>query len=587
MSENNQLSAMRHSCEHILMQAMQRLYPNKFLMAMGPSTDDGFYFDFEPINDFKISDEYFTEIEAEMKKIIKENLSISKHESTPDEIKKIFKDNPYKLEWLEKIDKPTIYKTGEEFVDLCSGPHLESTGKIGAFKLLSIAGAYWHGDENNKMLTRIYGTAFNTQKELDEYLQNLEEAKKRDHRKLGRELEIYFYDDEVGQGLPLWLPNGGIIIEELEKLAKEMELKAGYKRVKSPHITKESLFLKSGHLPYYAESMFPPMEIDGEKYYLKPMNCPFHHKIFGNKIRSYKDMPIRLAEYGTCYRYEKSGELFGLMRVRSMQMNDAHIYCREDQFEEEFMAVINLYLEYFKIFNIDKYIMRLSTHSKEGLGKKYVDNESLWLKTEDMIRTAMKNKKIEYTEVADEAAFYGPKIDVQVWSTIGREFSLATNQVDFSVPQKFGLKYTTADSKFETPLCLHRAPLGTHERMVGFLLEHFAGNFPVWLSPIQAVIIPITDKQQEYALKLGNILEENGIRYEIDDKAETMQNKIRNATTQKIPYMLIAGGREAESKDMQISVRQRDGVDLKTMPLQDFIKAISTQISTKSLNLIK
>ena len=587
MSENNQLSAMRHSCEHILMQAMQRLYPNKFLMAMGPSTDDGFYFDFEPINDFKISDEYFTEIEAEMKKIIKENLSISKHESTPDEIKKIFKDNPYKLEWLEKIDKPTIYKTGEEFVDLCSGPHLESTGKIGAFKLLSIAGAYWHGDENNKMLTRIYGTAFNTQKELDEYLQNLEEAKKRDHRKLGKELEIYFYDDEVGQGLPLWLPNGGIIIEELEKLAKEMELKAGYKRVKSPHITKESLFLKSGHLPYYAESMFPPMEIDGEKYYLKPMNCPFHHKIFGNKIRSYKDMPIRLAEYGTCYRYEKSGELFGLMRVRSMQMNDAHIYCREDQFEEEFMAVINLYLEYFKIFNIDKYIMRLSTHSKEGLGKKYVDNESLWLKTEDMIRTAMKNKKIEYTEVADEAAFYGPKIDVQVWSTIGREFSLATNQVDFSVPQKFGLKYTTADSKFETPLCLHRAPLGTHERMVGFLLEHFAGNFPVWLSPIQAVIIPITDKQQEYALKLGNILEENGIRYEIDDKAETMQNKIRNATTQKIPYMLIAGGREAESKDMQISVRQRDGVDLKTMPLQDFIKAISTQISTKSLNLIK
>jgi len=587
MSENNQLSAMRHSCEHILMQAMQRLYPNKFLMAMGPSTDDGFYFDFEPINDFKISDEYFTEIEAEMKKIIKENLSISKHESTPDEIKKIFKDNPYKLEWLEKIDKPTIYKTGEEFVDLCSGPHLESTGKIGAFKLLSIAGAYWHGDENNKMLTRIYGTAFNTQKELDEYLQNLEEDKKREERKLGRELEIYFYDDEVGQGLPLWLPNGGIIIEELEKLAKEMELKAGYKRVKSPHITKESLFLKSGHLPYYAESMFPPMEIDGEKYYLKPMNCPFHHKIFGNKIRSYKDMPIRLAEYGTCYRYEKSGELFGLMRVRSMQMNDAHIYCREDQFEEEFMAVINLYLEYFKIFNIDKYIMRLSTHSKEGLGKKYVDNESLWLKTEDMIRTAMKNKKIEYTEVADEAAFYGPKIDVQVWSTIGREFSLATNQVDFSVPQKFGLKYTTADSKFETPLCLHRAPLGTHERMVGFLLEHFAGNFPVWLSPIQAVIIPITDKQQEYALKLGNILEENGIRYEIDDKAETMQNKIRNATTQKIPYMLIAGGREAESKDMQISVRQRDGVDLKTMPLQDFIKAISTQISTKSLNLIK
>ncbi len=587
MSENNSLSPLRHSCEHVLMQAMQRLYPNKFLMAMGPSTDDCFYFDFEPLGDFKISDENFPEIEAEMAKIIKENLPINREEINKDEAKKLFADNPYKLEWLENIDKPIIYKTGKDFVDLCSGPHIESTGKIGTFKLLSIAGAYWHGDEKNKMLTRIYGTAFDTQKELDEYLHNLEEAKKRDHRKLGRELEIYFYDDEVGPGLPLWLPKGGIIIEELEKLGKEMEAKAGYVRVKSPHISKESLFLKSGHLPYYADSMFPPMEIDGEKYYLKPMNCPFHHKIFGSKPRSYRDLPIRLAEYGTCYRYEKSGELFGLMRVRSMQMNDAHIYCSEEQFEEEFMAVINLYLEYFKIFNIDKYVMRLSIHSKEGLGKKYVDNESLWLKTEEMIRTAMKNKKIDYTEVADEAAFYGPKIDVQVWSAIGREFSLATNQVDFSVPAKFGLEFNTAEGKMETPLCLHRAPLSTHERMVGFLLEHFAGNFPVWLSPLQAIIIPITDKQQDYAIKLGKILEENGIRYEIDDKAETMQNKIRNATAQKIPYMLIAGGREAESSDMQISVRQRDGVDLKTMPLQDFIKAISTQISTRSLNLIK
>lgn len=587
MSENNSLSTLRHSCEHVLMQAMTRLYPNKFLMAMGPATDDGFYFDFEPINDFKISDENFAEIETEMAKIIKENLPIIRQEITIDEAKKLFADNPYKLDWLEKIDKPIIYKTGEEFTDLCSGPHIESTGKISVFKLLSIAGAYWHGDEKNKMLTRIYGTAFDTQKELDEYLHNLEEAKKRDHRKLGRELEIYFYDDEVGQGLPLWLPNGGVLIEELEKLGKEMETKANYKRVKSPHITKESLFLKSGHLPYYADSMFPPMEIDGEKYYLKPMNCPFHHKIFGSKIRSYKDMPIKLAEYGTCYRYEKSGELFGLMRVRSMQMNDAHIYCREDQFEEEFMAVINLYLEYFKIFNIDKYIMRLSTHSKEGLGKKYVDNEALWLKTEDMIRVAMKNKNIKYTEIADEAAFYGPKIDVQVWSAIGKEFSLATNQVDFSVPAKFGLQYTTAEGKYETPLCLHRAPLGTHERMVGFLLEHFAGAFPTWLSPIQAIIIPITDKQQEYAQSLGKILEENGIRYEIDDKAETMQNKIRNAAGQKIPYQLIVGGREAESSDMQISVRQRDGQDLKSMPLAEFIDKIKTQISTRSLNLIK
>ena len=587
-NQNSELQNIRHSAEHVLTLAMNRLYPNKFLPAMGPATDDGFYFDFDSIGDFKISENDFEAIEKEMAKIIKENLPIVKEEISLEQAKKLFKDNPYKMEWLESITNRdeviTTYTIGE-FVDLCAGPHARYTSKIKAFKLLSIAGAYWHGDEKNKMLTRIYGTAFESKEELEKYLNNIEEAKKRDHRKLGKELEIYFYDDEIGQGLPLWLPNGGIIIEELEKLAKETEDKDGYSRVKTPHITKESLFLKSGHLPYYAESMYPPMEIDGDKYYIKPMNCPFHHKIYGNKPHSYRDLPIKLAEYGTCYRYEKSGELIGLMRVRSMQMNDAHIYCTEDQFEKTFMDVIKMYLYYFQVFGIEKYVMRLSTHSKEGLGKKYINNEKLWIKTEDMVRNCLKNGNINFVEVADEAAFYGPKIDVQIFSAIGREFTLATNQVDFAVPERFSLEYTDEKGEKQIPLCIHRAPLSTHERMIGFLLEHFAGAFPTWLSPTQVKIIPITDGQLEYAQKIEKELKENNIRVEIDSKSETMQNKIRNAAGEKVPYMIIVGGREAENQT--ISVRQRDGQDLGTMPLDDFVSKIKDQITSKSITLIK
>jgi threonyl-tRNA synthetase len=588
--ENQNLHDIRHSAEHILSQAMIRLYgPDAFYMAMGPATDDGFYMDFEPRGDFKASEEDFSKIEAEMTKIVKENLPIVRKEITLEQAKEMFADNPYKMEWLETITNRdeviTIYTTGDEFVDLCAGPHVRYTSKVKAFKLLSIAGAYWHGDEKNKMLTRIYGTAFETKEDLQKHLEMLEEAKKRDHRKLGRELEIFFYDDEVGQGLPLWMPNGGVIIEELEKLAKETEDKDGYLRVKTPHITKDTLFIRSGHLPYYAESMYPPMEIDGDKYYLKPMNCPFHHKIFANKLRSYRDLPLKLAEYGTCYRYEKSGELFGLMRVRSMQMNDAHIYCTEAQFEKTFMDVIDMYLYYFKVFGIDKYVMRFSKHGKEGLGKKYIDNESLWAKTEDMVRKTLEHGKINFVEVEDEAAFYGPKIDVQIWSAIGREFTLATNQVDFAVPARFDLHYTNAEGKAETPLCIHRAPLSTHERMVGFLLEHFAGAFPVWLSPVQAKIIPITDAQHEFANKVMAQLKEEGIRVEIDDRSEKMQAKIRDAQMQKVPYMLVIGGREVESSS--VAVRQRDEQDLGAMTINDFMTKIKEQINNKSLNLIK
>jgi threonyl-tRNA synthetase len=470
-------------------------------------------------------------------------------------------------------------------VDLCRGPHVENTKQIkpDAVKLTSIAGAYWRGDEHNKMLQRIYGTAWENKKELEDYLWQVEEAKKRDHRKLGRELEIFFFDEEVGPGLPLFGPNGGVMIEELEKLAKEMEDKAGYLRVRTPQLTKEDLFIRSGHLPYYAESMYPPMELEGVKYYVKPMNCPMHHKIFASKPRSYRDLPIRLAEYGTVYRYEKSGELFGLMRVRSLQMNDAHMYVTEDQFEGEFLGVIDLYLKYFKLFGIEKYVMRFSLHSKTGLGKKYVDNERLWLKTEDMVRNAMKHGNVPYVEALDEAAFYGPKIDVQIWSVIGKEFSLATNQVDFAQPARFDLKFINKQGVEEVPLCIHRAPLSTHERLIGFLIEHYAGNFPVWLSPEQVRVIPITDGQNEYAQGLVGQLRDQGIRASADISAQRMNAKIRAAQLMKVPYMLVVG--ENEMKAGQVSLRVRDGTQQNNIPLGEFISRARDRIAKRSAEL--
>jgi threonyl-tRNA synthetase len=429
------------------------------------------------------------------------------------------------------------------------------------------------------MLQRIYGTAWKTAAELESYLAMLEEAKKRDHRKLGRELEIFTFDDEVGPGLPLWLPKGAVLIDELERLAKETESRAGYLRVRTPHLTKEDLFLRSGHLPYYAESMYPPMEMEGTKYYVKPMNCPMHHKIFASQSRSYRDLPLRLTEYGTCYRFEKSGELFGLLRVRSMQMNDAHIYCSEDQFEQEFLAVVDLYLEYFRIFGIEKYVMRFSTHHKKGLGKKYIDDERLWLKTEEMVRNAMRHGNVPYIEVPDEAAFYGPKIDVQIWSTTGREFSLATNQVDFAVPARFNLTFVNREGKEETPLCIHRAPLGTHERMIGFLLEHYAGAFPLWLAPVQAVLIPIADRHVEFARQAAAKLRAEGLRAEVDEGSERMNAKIRRAQLQKVPYMLVVGDREQEQG--AVAVRRRSGEDLGAQPLEAFAAGAREEASAR------
>jgi threonyl-tRNA synthetase len=448
---------------------------------------------------------------------------------------------------------------------------------------MSVAGAYWRGDEHNPMLQRIYGTAWLRKQDLQEHLNMLEEAKQRDHRKLGRELELFTFDDEVGPGLPLWQPRGAAIIEELEKLAKEMEFQAGYDRVRTPHLSKDALFARSGHLDHYTDSMFPPMQMDGFDYYVKPMNCPFHNKIYASKPRSYRDLPLRLAEYGTCYRYEQSGELYGLMRVRSMQMNDAHIYCTEEQFEAEFLAVIDMYREYFRLFNIDKYFMRLSTHHKRGLGEKYVDNERLWHKTEDMVRSAMQRSGVPYEEVPDEAAFYGPKIDVQGWSVIGREFSLATNQVDFVLPERFNLTFVNRDGQEETPLCIHRAPLGTHERTIGFLIEHYAGNFPVWLSPEQVRVIPIADAHHDFATDIAARLRKLGIRAQADLSNERMNRKIREAQLMKVPYMPVVGDREMEQGN--VSLRKRDRSPQETFSVQAFIDFVQDKITSRSSEL--
>lgn len=569
----------RHSMSHVLAQAVLRLFPQAQL-AIGPAIDDGFYYDFDVAEPFTPED--LKSIEREMKRIIKQNHKFERIDVSREEAADRVADAVYKKEILDDLsgeERLSFYQDGE-FVDLCRGPHMLGTGQVKHFKLLSVAGAYWRGDESRKMLQRIYGTAFATREALDEHLQMLEEARKRDHRNVGRELELFTFDDEVGPGLPLWLPNGAVLIDELEKLAKETEYRAGYQQVRTPHICKESMYLRSGHLPYYAESMYPPMEMEGVKYYLKPMNCPHHHKIYDAAPRSYRDLPIRLAEYGTCYRYEQSGELFGLMRVRSLQMNDAHIYCTLDQFEEEFLAVCHMYLHYFELFGLENYLMRFSTHSPEGLGKKYVDDPEKWARTEDMVRRAMEKGGINYEEVADEAAFYGPKIDVEVWSAIGRQFSIATNQVDFAVPGNIGLVYTNAEGEEETPICIHRAPLGTHERTIGFLIEHYAGAFPVWLAPVQAVVLPIAERHAEYGAQVHKQLFDVGIRTELNAANETLNKRIRQAQTRKVPYMLIAGDREVE--DGQVSVRLRSGENLDPLPIADAVAMIEEKIAAKA-----
>jgi len=616
------LERLRHSASHVLATAILKIWPEA-QFAAGPPVENGFYYDVDLPH--RISPDDFEKIEAEMKNEIKANHPFERIEVSRDEalalgtkgrlaaLSERSAPSKFKLDIIENIpadEKISLYRNGE-FLDLCAGPHVMRTGNIGAFKLTSVASAYYKGDEANPQLQRVYGTAFKTKKELDDYFAMLEEAKKRDHRKLGRELELFVFDDDVGPGLPMFLPRGAVIAEELEKLAKETEFAAGYQRVLTPHIARESLYLKSGHLPYYAESMFPPMELEdklpslsqpagfqpdeeeaeqdarlpshagsvtSDRYYLRAMNCPHHHKLFGSIPRSYRDLPLRLAEYGTCYRYEKSGELFGLMRGRLLHMNDAHLYMTPEQFENEFNAVNEMYLNYFKLFGIEKYLMRFSTHDPSKLGQKFVDEPELWKQTEEMTRNVLKDSGIDYVEVPNEAAFYGPKIDVQVWSVIGREFTLATNQVDFAQPRSFDLRYKDRDNTEKIPICIHRAPLGTHERFIGFLIEHYAGNFPLWLAPEQVRILTIGDdaKLLDYARSILNELRTHQVRAETDESPDKINGKIQRAEQMKVHTMFVIGKRDMEAD--AVSVRVHGKGNLGPKPRADAIAEILQSI---------
>ncbi len=626
-----EIETLRHSCAHVLATAILRIWPEA-QFAAGPPVENGFYYDLDLPH--RITPEDFARIEEEMKKEVKANHRFERIEVSREQAMELARKGQlaalseraepsrFKLDIVQNIpdgEVITLYRNGD-FTDLCAGPHVSHTSRIGAFKLTHVASAYYKGDERNPQLQRVYGTAFKNKTEMEAYFKMLEEAKKRDHRKLGREMELFCFDEDVGPGLPLWLPKGAVLIEELEKLAKETEFAAGYQRVRTPHIARQSMYVCSGHLPYYADSMFPPMElleeeekqkrnelrlelarleeekrkfeitgqplysIDrlkdfndriraieralgnlGSRYYLKAMNCPHHHKIFGAVPRSYRELPLRLAEYGNCYRYEQSGELFGLMRVRSMQMNDAHIYCTEEQFEQEFNAVNEMYLKYFKIFGIEKYLMRFSTHDPEKIGQKFVGEPELWIKTEDMVRNVLNRSGINYVEVPNEAAFYGPKIDVQVWSAIGREFTIATNQVDFAVPKRFGLVYKDRDNTEKAPLCIHRAPLGTHERFIGFLIEHYAGNFPLWLAPEQVRIMTIGDEEPlvEYAKAIHAELRSHEVRAELDLSTDKINGKIQRAEQQKVHTMLVIGNRDLEAGAVSVRLHGKGNVGAK------------------------
>ncbi len=679
------LERIRHSCAHVLATAVLKFWPDA-QFAAGPPVENGFYYDVEMAH--RLTPEDFPKLEEEMKRVVKENQVFEKMVVTRDQaladatkgrlaaLGERSVPSKFKLDIVQNIPEgePITYFKNGEFIDLCAGPHVMRTGNIGAFKLTTLASSYYKGDERNPQLQRIYGTAFKNKTEMEAYFAMIEEAKRRDHRKIGEEMGLFKLDSEfVGPGLPLWLPKGGALVEELEKLAKETEFMAGYVRVKTPHIAKEKMYLTSGHLPIlYAESMFPPMILDEkrderfpvlderlrlqakvmkmarpllaadenpevraelekigqrgevnqaigttklalgrfkegkaipselesllkeyevieakvraiepEKYYLKAMNCPHHHRIFAAEPRSYRDLPLRLAEYGTCYRYEQSGELFGLMRVRSLNMNDAHIYCTEDQFAEEFNAVNDMYLKYFKIFGIEKYVMRFSTHDPSRLtgdNAKFVNEPELWKKTEDLVRKVLIDSKIPYVEVPNEAAFYGPKIDVQVYSVIGREFTLATNQVDFAVPSRFGLKYRDKDNTEKTPLCIHRAPLGTHERFIGFLIEHYAGNFPLWLAPEQVRVVTIGDDEAlvAYAKSIVAELRGNFVRADADYSTNKINGKIQEAEKARVHTMLVIGPRDMQGDAVSVRIHGKGnvGVKKKSEAIAEIVAAI-------------
>jgi threonyl-tRNA synthetase len=580
--QDEQLQRLRHSAAHLLAAAVLDLYPDA-KPSIGPATDDGFYYDFEFSE--PISDANLKEIEKRMKKIVNkwerfERIEVSKAEALAQ-----FKANPYKVELIEEHSRNgealTLYKSGE-FVDLCKGGHIEEPNKqLRHIKLLSIAGAYWRGNEKNKMLTRIYGTAFFTAKELEEYLHMREEAKKRDHRLLGQKLELFFIDEMVGKGLIMWLPNGTILKDQVEALARKMEYESGYERVSSPHIAKEELYLTSGHLPYYKDGMYPPMVMDDGTYFMKAMNCPHHHRMYLHKPHSYRELPIRYAEYGMCYRNELSGTLAGLLRVRALEMNDAHIYCRKDQIKSEFKAVMELTMKYFEIFGLKNYWFRLSKWSPEHT-EKYINQPENWEYAQNVLRDVLTEIQVEFVEADDEAAFYGPKVDVQFKSIIGREETMSTIQLDFLAKERFGLSYKDENGEENNEVfVIHRAPLSTHERFMAFLIEHYGGNFPLWLSPIQVSVIPVTDNHHKYATKVYKVLRDAGIRVKLHDEPKTVSYKIRQSTLQKVPYMVIIGDNEVNSStqdSLPVSVRTREGNDLGVQPVSELLVSLKEQL---------
>ena len=600
MSQNPALYKIRHSLAHIMAEAVLELRPGSKL-GFGPPIDDGFYYDF--ILSSPLTEEDFPEIEKKMRKLIQEGLGFEREElPTEQALARIDEmGEPYKREYAQELISKkdlktlTFYRTGQ-FLDMCDGPHVDTSRAlpVQGFKLRSLAGAYWRGDSRNSMMTRIYAWAFETKADLDAHIKAFKLAQERDHKKLGKELEIFTIDETIGKGLPLWLPNGTVIRDELEKLIKELEFKAGYHRVATPHLAKAELYYQTGHLPYYASHMYPMMELrektEGseeeikETYCLKPMNCPHHHKIFASLPRSYRTLPLRLAEYGQVYRFEDSGALSGLLRVRGMCMNDAHIYCTEDQIKKEFLDVMNMHREVYEVLNINSYHLRFSTWDPEDpKGKdKYVNNPRAWEWTQKLVHEAMIDSGLPFSEGKGEAAFYGPKIDVQFKTVTGREETASTNQLDFAVPERLDLKYVGPDNREHRPYVIHRAPLGTHERFVAFLIEHFGGAFPTWLAPVQVRAITVSEKFDEYAQKVVARLRSHMIRAELEFSSDTMGKKIRNGVKQKIPNLLIIG--EREQADGTVTLRKYGQEQQTTMSIDDFEKLILTQIRTRSLS---
>jgi threonyl-tRNA synthetase len=564
MHKENKLEKIRHSLSHLLAMAVLEKDPDAKL-AIGPITDNGFYYDFGFSNGFALSADDLPVLEARMDELIKEKLDFKHLEISADEAREKFKLQPYKLELIDEIvkrgEKLSFYHTGD-FIDLCGGPHVKNTKEIKpeAFTLTRTAGAYWRGDEKNKMLTRIYGIAFNSRKELDEYVEMQEEAEKRDHRKLGRELELFIFSDEVGAGLPLWLPKGTIIRDELEKWARETEEKWGYQHVVTPHITKKHLYEISGHLPYFKEDLYSPIDIEGEEYYLKPMNCPHTHMIYKARTRSYRELPLRLAEYGSVYRFERSGTLHGLMRVRGFCQNDAHIYVQPERAVEEFANVFKLHEYYYKILGIKDWHVVLGVRDKKNSREKYHGDDKMWEEAEKLTKKALDKAGVKYEIEEGSAAHYGPKADVVIKSIIGKEYAIGTDQLDLYMPDRFKLTYTDKDGKEKMPYIIHRAPLGSHERMIGFLLEHYGGAFPLWLSPVQVKILSIGEAHKKYAEDVFKLLKESAIRAELDDSNETLGKKIRNGKIEKVPYMVIIGDKEVKAKNVTVESRDKGNV---------------------------